>query len=66
MHQMEGTLYQYKIVTLGIHDVGMWDFKGTREAEDELAAHGNNGWDLVSVVDNKAFLKRKIVVVDDK
>ena len=66
MHEMEATIYQYMIVTLAVHDVGMWDYKRSQQAEDTLNNYGNAGWDLVSVVDNKAFFKRRIVAVEDE
>ena len=66
VHKMEATIYEYMVITLGVHDVGMWDYKSSQQAEDILNNHGNAGWDLVSVVDNKAFFKRRIVVVEDE
>ena len=50
--------FQYAVVSLGKAEPNAWSREERKEAERSLNLLGSEGWELVTVVGRKAFIKK--------
>ena len=51
--------YEYAVIALGKADPNAWSMEERKEVERTLNLLGSEGWELVTVVGRKAFIKRE-------